>query len=289
MVPPNYPATGPMDVSFPISRIPHCHFLKHVIHAPFSPQDNLHLTFQLTDKQVTPTLTTHEIPMCSRLGNCSPISTVCKQVARPNTAIHYPLFVPLSFNLPCGQLSIEGWERASVDYPDKAVITAILRTCRFGARIGYGEICKTPIIHPNLSTAQADPHLMSSDIAVELSKNRLKIYSDLSKLPNHYTASPLGLINKLDGRKRPIHHLSYSPLGLTSMNSGIPETYETITYITVNEAIQATQELGKDCMLVKRDFESVFSPIPISPLDLPLLAFRWEDTYYSEEFLRFGL
>lgn len=179
-------------------------------------------------------------------GNNSLISSVSKPAARPNTAIHYPLFVPHQLNLPHSQLRIKGWERATLDYPDRAVITAILGICRYGARIGYEGHRAIPIICPNLPIAQADEHLLSSDIAVELEKNRFAIYPDPTQLPSHYTTSPLGLIDKSDGSKRRMHHLTYPPLSISSINSGIPEHYGTISYSMVTEGIEAIQGLGKN-------------------------------------------
>ena len=40
---------------------------------------------------------------------------------------------------------------------------------------------------------------------------------------------------------------------------------------------------------MKRDFESAFQHIPVSQLDVPLLGFHWESTYYMEQFLPFVL
>ena len=78
-----------------------------------------------------------------------------------------------------------------------------------------------------------------ADIIGEVSRKRLKIYPDYQSLPTNYTGSPLGLIDKSDGSKRRIHHLSYPPSKATSVNCAIPEPYGTITYSTVKEAIQA--------------------------------------------------
>jgi len=192
----------------------------------------LYITFKLTCRQatLTLTLTTHEVPpMYPLLENYCLISSVCKHAARPNTAIHYPLLVPHQLYLPRSQLSIKEWERATLDSPDRAVITTILGICRYGARIGYEGHRETPTIYPNLPIAQTDEHLLSSDNAVELGKNPLAIYPEPSQLPNHYTASPLGLIDKSDGSKRRIHHLSYHPLSVGSINSRIPEHYGTIS------------------------------------------------------------
>jgi len=47
--------------------------------------------------------------------------------------------------------------------------------------------------------------------------------------------------------------------------------------------------MGKYYFLVKRDCESAFRHIPVSPLDSPLLGFDWKGTYYAESFRPFGL
>lgn len=72
-------------------------------------------------------------------------------------------------------------------------------------------------------------NLVTSEITSELSKSRLKTYPDYTSHPSHFTASPLGLIDKSDGGKRRIHHLSYPTGDPTAINSGIPEKYGAIT------------------------------------------------------------
>ena len=153
---------------------------------------------------------------------------------------------------------------------------------QIGARIGYEGDRNALQIYPNLKTAEDDPHLVTSGIESELEKGRLQEYPDRGNLPDHYTASPLGLTDKADGSKRLIHHLSYPPNDATSIKAGIPESYGTITYNSVNNAIEAIQQYRKDCQLAKRDFESAFRHIPVSPLDTPLLGFQWGDKLYAE-------
>jgi len=57
----------------------------------------------------------------------------------------------------------------------------------------------------------------------------------------------------------------------------------------MEEGIEAVQKLGKNCILVKRDFASAFRHIPVSPEDSPLLGFHWLDKYYAQRFLPCGL
>ena len=202
--------------------------------------------------------------------------------------IHIPL-TPHSLPRPVGQLRAEGWDRLTTCFPDKAVISAIRGICRVGARIGYEGVRESPTIHPNLSTAEVEIPLVTSDITTEMSKNHLLVYREKEALPTHYTASPLGLTDKADGSKKCIHHLSYPTLDTNSINGGIPEHYGTIIYSGISDAIQAIQERGKYCLLAKRDFEWAFHHIPVAPLDSPLLEFHWNGTYYAEAFLPFGL
>jgi len=161
--------------------------------------------------------------------------------------------------------------------------------CRYGTRIGY-EGVRGPIrIHHNLTSAEEYPELVTADIETELRNNRLTSYPGLQDLRDHFGATPLGLTDKADGSKRRIHYLSFPAESARSINGGIPEDYGAITYSTVEEAITVVGAFGRGCQLIKRDFESAFRHIPISPLDSPLLGFCWQGRSYSEQFLPFGL
>ena len=130
---------------------------------------------------------------------------------------------------------------------------------------------------------------MSADISSELNKNCLDTYLHINTLPTHYTASPLGLVDKADGSKRPIHHLSYPPDDPMAINNGISEQFGSIRYSGIEDAVSAIQKLGKGCTLIKRDFQSAFRHIPVSPYDSPLLGFHWQNRCYAKRFLPFRL
>jgi len=180
---------------------------------------------------------------------------------------------------PTGQLKINGWQELTREYPDREVIAAILGICQFGARIGFEMVQAGPKIYPNLQSALMDKDLVTQDITAELTKKRIKQYRSISSLPVHFTASPIGLTDKSDGTKRRIHHLSHPTSAPGSINYGIPEHYGALVYSTIHEAVQAIQEFGRDCVLVKRDFQSAFRHIPVSPMDSPLLGFQWGNSY----------
>ena len=156
--------------------------------------------------------------------------------------------------------------------------------CRYGARSGFEGTREIPIIYLNLAITLADPHQVTADIMPELNMDRLLEYPNTEYIPNHYTASPLGLIDKSDGSKRRIHHLSYPATGIGSINGGIAEDYGTISYSGINAAIVAIQNIGTGSLLVKSDFESALRHIPVSPLESPLLGLQWQGRYYAEGF-----
>jgi len=191
--------------------------------------------------------------------------------------------------MPAGQLKYKGWKKLIKEYPDNSVTEAILGICQFGARIGFEGVRSSITIHPNLSSAFEYPDVVTAEIEAEVKKNRLRKYCSYNTLPGYFIASPLGLTDKSDGTKRRIHHLSYPPNDANSINSGIPELYGSISYSSITEAISAIQHFGNSCSLVKRDFESAFRHIPVSPLDTPLLGLYWQNTYYAEQYLPFGL
>ena len=191
--------------------------------------------------------------------------------------------------MPAGQLCHLAWGRLTREYLDREVIRAIIGICLFGARIGYEGELSTITIHQNSSTAFEFPEVVTTEIQAELTKHRRRLYTSYNQLPRFFTASPLGLTDKSDGTKRCIHHLSYSENSSHSVNGGIPELYGTITYSTVSDAIMAIQSFGIQCQLVKHDFESAFRHIPVSPIDSQLLGLHWQNIYYEEQFLPFGL
>jgi len=191
--------------------------------------------------------------------------------------------------MPTGKLRGGGWGKLTQDYTNPDVITAVLGICTFGATIGKEGYRNTTTIHPNLKTAIAEAPTVSADILLQPNKSRLEVCPDLNSLPSHWTASPLGITDKAEGSKTRIHHLSY-PLGdISGINAGITEHYGAIQLGRIEDTIQVVELFGRNSILMKRDFESAFHPIPISPIDHPLLGFQWEEAFYAEHFPPFGL
>jgi hypothetical protein len=74
-----------------------------------------------------------------------------------------------------------------------------------------------------------------------------------------------------------------------SVNDDISKGYGAISYESFVYAIKFVQEYDKGCKMIKHDLKSAFRHIPIAISDYWLLIFEWEDQYYVEMCLSFGL
>ena len=82
-------------------------------------------------------------------------------------------------------------------------------------------------------------------------------------------------------------HLS-APLD-HSINDGISKEEFTLRYSTVDDAVRIIRDLGPDTLLAKMDIKSAFRTIPVRPEDRELLGIYWQQKYYADCCLPFGL
>ena len=74
-----------------------------------------------------------------------------------------------------------------------------------------------------------------------------------------------------------------------SVNDGIPKNLCSLTYITIDSAIQCFQQLRQGTLLAKVDVKSAFRLLPVYPSDCHLLAMEWDRNLYIDTCLPFGL
>ena len=60
-------------------------------------------------------------------------------------------------------------------------------------------------------------------------------------------------------------------------------------YIKIDDAIAALTRLGRGTYLAKSDIESAFRQFPVHPEDWELLGMYWNNSYYFDKVLPFGL
>lgn len=99
--------------------------------------------------------------------------------------------------------------------------------------------------------------------------------------------SPIGIVPKKEiGEFRLIHHLSY-PDG-ASINDFIPDELCSVSYTTIDDAVQLIKALGRNCLLAKTDVASAFRILPVHPADHELLGIQFRGSFYYDRCLPMG-
>jgi len=105
--------------------------------------------------------------------------------------------------------------------------------------------------------------------------------------------SPLNAIRKRESTEpRIILDLSW-PRGkgindCVSTDSYLGEQILT-TYPSIDELVAIIKSKGKGCLLFKKDLKKAYRQIPIDPLDVPLLGYKWQGKLYFDTSLPMGL
>ena len=139
----------------------------------------------------------------------------------------------------------------------------------------------------NLSSAFNHPDVITSYVNNEcLSGHTAGPYSSPPFSP--FNVNPLGVVpKKHSGKWRLIMHLSH-PQG-HSVNDGIAIDEFSLRYISIDSASDTIMTLGKGCHLAKVDIKSAFRLCPVRSADWPLLGFKWQNEFYYDRVLPFGL
>ena len=158
---------------------------------------------------------------------------------------------------------------------------------REGTRIGYTGP-RLPRLSKNLPSATQHPQVVSETLAKEVELGR--VAGPFNSPPfSNLQVSPIGVIPKKHSDKfRLIFHLSYPKTG-GSINSRISKEDYSLQYTKIDNAVKALLTFGPGTFMAKTDIESAFRIFPIHRDDWELLGMLWEDKYYVDLFLPFGL
>ena len=143
-----------------------------------------------------------------------------------------------------------------------------------------------PTVTPNLKSATPHPQAVSDSLAKEVSRGHTAGPFPVPPIPN-LQCSPLGIVPKKDGTWRIIMDLS-SPHG-SSVNDNIPKEDYTLHYATFDQALTLIARHGQNALMAKLDIRHAFRLCPVHPADRELLGIHWQDHYYVDLRLPFGL
>lgn len=178
--------------------------------------------------------------------------------------------------------------QALKDHPDPKFVSQLCQNLNFGVKIGF-QGTRRSRFSKNLPTAIEKPDIVSSNLATEVALGRTAGPFDSPPFIN-FQVSPIGLVPKKHSDKfRTIFHLSFPKSGISSINYSITKDDFGLQYITIDNAIAGIKSYGKGCFLAKTDIESAFRLIPVHPEDYELLGMFWNNKYYFDKVLPFGL
>ena len=173
------------------------------------------------------------------------------------------------------------------DFPDQLFVSHLCQELQEGTRIGYTGPRK-PRLSKNLPSAYKNAAVVSETLAKEIALGRVAGPFSNPPFPN-LQVSPIGVIPKKHSDKfRLIFHLSYPKTG-DSINSFISKEGYSLQYTKIDNAIAALLDFGPGTFMAKTDIESAFRIFPIHRDDWELLGMFWENQYFVDLFLPFGL
>ena len=127
---------------------------------------------------------------------------------------------------------------------------------------------------------------------IETECNNGFLYGPFDHPPfQHYRVSPLGVaVGKYSGKKRLIVDLSspHDDLQNVSINELIDKDSCSLSYVRLDDAIQAIRKCGKGALLTKYDISNAFKICGIRPDQWPYFCVKWEGKYYVFVRLVFG-
>ena len=222
------------------------------------------------------------------LFNCNDANYPIKQLFdAANTAIAVCPITNFAIATPFNALA---WAQrlAATRYPNPAAAVTLVKCLRLGVDLGFYGNRDVVQIGPNLQSAAEHPEAIDKNIADELLIGRRKGPFTLTPFNNFYS-NPLGVVFKKGKSKaRVIHHLSW-PRSIESPSVNASITEFIVRLDAFDKALVAVRELGKGCLMSKIDIESAYRCIPVRPADWPLLGLQWQDQYYFDIVMQFGI
>ena len=198
-----------------------------------------------------------------------------------------PLVLPSRTNWQPSPLLPAIWAAALQRHPDRHFAEYLVRGLEEGFRIGFKAEASLQSASRNMSTAYTTPHVVSGYLDTECSLGR--VIGPLSSPPVGLMVSKFGVIPKRyqPGKWRLILDLS-SPQG-NSVNDGISQELAAINYPSVDTAVQPILQAGRGALLSQIDIKEAYRIVPVHRQDWYLLGMRWNDNFFIDTRLPFGL
>ena len=204
------------------------------------------------------------------------------------SGISEDIWVPIEATAVTTPLNIAQREKSLVKHPNRALVNFYISSISQGFRLDFNNPSSSlKSACWNLSSGYEHPEVVDEYLAAEITQSC--IAGPFEKLPNlEVHIGRFRVIPKKHSQKwRLIVDLSH-PTG-HSINDGISKNLCSLSYITVDMAINHVFTLDPGKLLAKVDIESAFCLLPVHPADCHLLAMFWNKKFYINTCLPFGL
>ena len=163
------------------------------------------------------------------------------------------------------------WQMRLATHPDRNFANLVVTGIKEGFRVRYDYSSHTCKKSPkNMQSAREGRAVINEYLAQECAEGRTLGSFDKQSLPQ-LQVSRLGVVPKhTPGLWHLIVDLS-SPDG-HSVNDGISRSLCSLTYVSVDTAVNLVEQLGRGTLLAKVDIRSAYRMLPIHPDDRWLLG-----------------
>ena len=177
------------------------------------------------------------------------------------------------------------WRALLRTHPDSRFVDYVLRGFEHGFRICLGSSPHRRTAR-NFRSAATHASVVQGYFCCELEAGRI-VGPVAPQGVKH--VSPYGVIPKphQPGRWRLIADLS--ALRGSSLSYGIDSSLCLLSYAQIDDAVAIALDLGAGCLLAKLDLHAAYRQVPAHPEDRPFLAVRWQDQFFLDKALSFGL
>ena len=182
------------------------------------------------------------------------------------------------------------WERAPQSIPDRAFTAFLLRGLSDGFHIGVMEGATSVPCWQNRSLAYERPDVISAYLAREVDLGLMSIIPSKPQLgPPLLQISPIRVIPKKNRPDRWRLIVDLSSLEGHSVNDAIRQDLCSVSYASLDHAIELAKLLGPSALLAKLDLKEAYRAVPVHLSDQRLLAVSYNGTSYLNKALPFGL
>ena len=138
-----------------------------------------------------------------------------------------------------------------------------------------------------MSSARDHPEVVRDYLAGECAEGTILGPFPAGSLPG-LQVSRFGVIPK--GKSGKLHLIvDLSSPERKSVNDGIDSDLCSMSYVTVDGAVEVIRQTGRGSFLAKVDVRQAYRIVPVHPEDRPLLGMMWEGSLFVDSALPFGL